>query len=302
MFAFTRVLVAGLTALFLLASSVSADETQSVNVLGTLGLSQSLENSCFAIWVPVPNNMAISSMKWYNNDGTVSYPEVLVQSGSPEYPVALPDAQSVAIDVVGPSSDWGEVTFSSLVGSASGGVYVIFRVPEGVSVTAEGAGGGPALGYTTAASGLPGWLSADGIDWEPLRPDFGFAVVPVLVPGAPGITLKSGGRGGAAGKPSAGALVVTSYTTSLEPASPNPFNPETTLRYSLREAGDVNLAVYNLRGELVRMLVHDHQNAGAYSVTWDGRSRDGAPVASGVYLARFAAADVVMTQRLVLVQ
>jgi hypothetical protein len=298
-----RWVAVGLAALILQAPLAFASGDPEVNVMGTLGLSQSIENSCFAIWVPVPANMAISSMKWYNNDGLVTFPEVLVQSGSPDYPVALPDAFPVAAGVVGPSSGWGEVVFSSLVGSTSGGVYVIFRVPDGVATTAEGAGGGPAIGYTTAGSGLPGWLSADGVDWEPLRPDFGFAVQPVLVEGTPGITLKSNGRSGApGGKGDPGAMGAVSYPTSLEPAAPNPFNPQTTLKYSLRDASEVNLAIYNLRGELVKQLVHEHQNPGAYAIVWDGRGREGAAVASGMYLARFVAADVIMTQRLMLVQ
>ena len=293
----------GLAALIMQAPDAFASGDPEVNVLGTLGMSQSFENSCFAIWVPLPDNMSISSMKWYNSDGMVSFPEVLVQGGTPDYPVALPDAFPVATGVVGPSSGWGEVVFSSLVGSTSGGVYVIFRVPDGTATTGEGAGGGPAIGYTTAGSGLPGWLSGDGIDWQPLRPDFGFAVQPVLVPGAPGMTLKSNGRSGVTGgKSGPGAIDTVSYPTSLDPASPNPFNPQTTLKYSLRDAGEVNLAIYNLRGELVKQLVHEQKSPGAYSAVWDGRGRDGAAVASGMYLARFVAADVVMTQRLMLVQ
>lgn len=298
-----RLATAGLAALVLQAPLAVASGDPEVNVMGTLGLAHSFENSCFAIWVPLPSNLVISSMKWYNNDGMVTFPEVRVQGGSPDHPVALQDAYTVAAEVVGPSSGWGEVVFSSLVGSASGGVYVIFRVPDGVATTAEGAGGGPAIGYTTAGSGLPGWLSADGIDWEPVRPDFGFAVQPVLVPGTPGMTLKSNGRSGASGgKIGPGAMEAVSYPTSLDPASPNPFNPQTTLKYSLRDASDVNLAIYNLRGELVRQLVREHKSPGAYTIVWDGRGRDGAAVASGMYLARFVAADVVMTQRLMLVQ
>jgi flagellar hook assembly protein FlgD len=77
--------------------------------------------------------------------------------------------------------------------------------------------------------------------------------------------------------------------TSLDPASPNPFNPQTTLKYSPQDAGKVNLAVYNLRGELVKQLVHEQKSPGANSVVWDGNGRDGSAVASGMYPARFVA-------------
>ena len=294
-----------LLTIFVSASAVAADDLDGVKVLGSLGLSQSVQNSCIAIWVPVPQDMAISGIKWYNNDAMATFPEVLVQSGTPEYPVALTDAYSVAANVSGPSSGWGEVTFSGLVGSASGGLYVIFRVPDGVAATADGVGGGPALGYTNAASGLSGWLSADGVEWEPVHPSFGFAAQPVLVAGTPGMTLKSKGKaGGTVGQAASNSApaVVTSYQTILLPASPNPFNPQTTLKYSVRETSQVDLCVFNVRGELVNRLVAERKEPGEYTVVWDGRDRSGAAMASGVYFARFLAGNVAMSQRLVLLQ
>jgi hypothetical protein len=90
--------------------------------------------------------------------------------------------------------------------------------------------------------------------------------------------------------------------TTLYPASPNPFNPRTTLKFSLREAGQVDLAVFNVRGELVRRLISERREAGEYAEVWDGRDRSGAALASGVYFARFASGEVAMTQRLVLLQ
>jgi flagellar hook assembly protein FlgD len=88
----------------------------------------------------------------------------------------------------------------------------------------------------------------------------------------------------------------------LKPAMPNPFNPQTTLNFSLKADATVELAVFNLRGELVRQLLSERRSAGEHSVVWNGRDRSGSALASGVYLARFVAGDVVMTQRLVLVQ
>ncbi len=90
--------------------------------------------------------------------------------------------------------------------------------------------------------------------------------------------------------------------TGLNPASPNPFNPRTTLNFTLTTDELVNLAVYSIRGELVRVLLSEHRGAGAHSVDWDGKDERGAGVASGVYVARFVAGSVNMTQRLVLVR
>jgi len=294
-----------LLTIFVAAPAMAADDLSGVNVLGSLGLSQSVQNSCIAVWVPVPHDMVISGTKWYNNDAMTTFPEMLVQSGSPEYPVALPDAFSVAANVTGPSSGWGETEFSNLVGSTSGGLYVIFRVPDGVAATADGAGGGPAIGYTDAASGLSGWLSSDGTEWEPLHPSYGFAVRPILVAGTPGIALKSKGKAsGTMEQPGTAPVqpAAVSYSTTIHPASPNPFNPQTTLKYSVRDASQVDLAVFNVRGELVKRLVSERKGPGEYTVVWDGSDRSGAAMSSGVYFARFVAGEVAMTQRLVLLQ
>lgn len=292
-------------ALFLLAGPgfVAAQptvEVSAVPILGSMGLARTQESSCIAVWVPVGDKMAITGIKWYNNDGTAVFPEVLVQSGTADYPVALPDAVPVASNVAGQSGAWSEVAFSSPVGSASGGLYVIFRLPSDAHARADGVGGGPALGYTHAAEGYPGWMSADGEDWSPVHPDYGFAVRPILTADSDALMFKAARPGGGAKSDEAAGQVPA--VTMLKPAMPNPFNPQTTLSFSLKEDATVELAVFNLRGELVRQLLSERRSAGEHSVEWNGRDRSGSALASGVYLARLVAGDVVMTQRLVLVQ
>jgi hypothetical protein len=70
---------------------------------------------------------------------------------------------------------------------------------------------------------------------------------------------------------------------------PNPFNPETTLKYQLPEAADVKLEIYNVVGQVVRTLVADHQNAGRYVVQWDASNDNGQPLSSGMYFYRLQA-------------
>lgn len=65
---------------------------------------------------------------------------------------------------------------------------------------------------------------------------------------------------------------------------PNPFNPETVIRYSLSEDGPVEIVIYNLRGETIRVLRRQFERAGARAVVWDGRDENGAPASSGVYV------------------
>lgn len=305
MYRSSALFLAGLFLVPALAAAEPTADVSAVDVLGSLGLAQSQQSSCIAVWVPVADDMAIGGIKWYNNDGLTVFPEVLVQSGTADYPVALLDAATVAANVTGHSGAWSEVAFSSSVGSASGGLYVIFRVPAGSQAQSDGAGGGPALGYTVAAEGYPGWMSADGEDWSPVHPDYGFAVRPILVEGGGAMMFKSSRSAGGMNEPPADGQMPSSAlptVTVLRPAMPNPFNPQTTLSFSLKEDTMVDLAVFSLRGERVRQLVSERKSTGDYSVVWNGRDQIGSALASGVYLARFVAGDVVMTQRLVLVQ
>jgi len=65
---------------------------------------------------------------------------------------------------------------------------------------------------------------------------------------------------------------------------PNPFNPSTAIKYSLAEAGQVELRIYDARGQLVRTLVSGVREAGPYQITWLGDDDSGRQVASGVYM------------------
>ncbi|MFA7332308.1 MAG: FlgD immunoglobulin-like domain containing protein [Candidatus Delongbacteria bacterium] len=80
--------------------------------------------------------------------------------------------------------------------------------------------------------------------------------------------------------------VATAGLQLLQGNQPNPFNPETSIRFSLPAAGDIRLAVYDLSGSLVRELQSGRLEAGVHSVSWNGESGAGRPAASGTYLYR----------------
>ncbi|MCH7498070.1 MAG: VCBS repeat-containing protein, partial [Candidatus Marinimicrobia bacterium] len=89
---------------------------------------------------------------------------------------------------------------------------------------------------------------------------------------------------------------------ALAPNYPNPFNPNTTLRYSLIRPARVNLAIYDLRGREVITLLDGWQDLGHYEVVWDGRDRSGSRAASGLYFAAYRVAGQLFTRKMVLMK
>jgi flagellar hook assembly protein FlgD len=68
----------------------------------------------------------------------------------------------------------------------------------------------------------------------------------------------------------------------LEQNRPNPFNPQTSIRFYLPAPGTVELSIYDVRGALVRRLARGEFDAGAHALAWNGTDDAGRPVASGV--------------------
>jgi hypothetical protein len=88
----------------------------------------------------------------------------------------------------------------------------------------------------------------------------------------------------------------------LEQNFPNPFNPGTTIRFSVERRGRVGLRVYDVRGRLVRTLVDEERAGGAHVTTWDGRDHQGRRVASGVYFCRLQAGHEAEVRKMVLLR
>ena len=82
-------------------------------------------------------------------------------------------------------------------------------------------------------------------------------------------------------------------TNALYQNHPNPFNPTTTIRYSIKERGRVTLMIYNAAGQRVKTLADEIQTptAGGYTSVWNGTNDAGERVASGVYLYKLTTAD-----------
>lgn len=89
---------------------------------------------------------------------------------------------------------------------------------------------------------------------------------------------------------------------ALHGASPNPFNPGTTIAFDLTRDGLVALEVFDVRGRPVRRLLAAELTAGRHEVEWNGRDDDGNGVASGTYFARLTGAGEVSTRKMLLLK
>jgi hypothetical protein len=133
--------------------------------------------------------------------------------------------------------------------------------------------------------------------------------------GARTITVTNSGSGGGSATLTSGFTVGTGTATSvekvlssgapvtfgLEQSYPNPFNPSTTIQYSLAKAGQISLKVYNLLGNEVATLADGPQDAGRHTVTFD-TNRGSLSLASGVYFYRLEAGSFVSTKKLVIMK
>ncbi|MEA1898087.1 MAG: T9SS type A sorting domain-containing protein, partial [Bacteroidota bacterium] len=86
-------------------------------------------------------------------------------------------------------------------------------------------------------------------------------------------------------------------TVRLNQNFPNPFNPQTTISYSLKNSSDVSLSIYNIKGELVETLVNEEQQAGDHSIVWDAED-----VSSGIYLYQIKTEGSIETKKCVIMK
>ncbi len=80
---------------------------------------------------------------------------------------------------------------------------------------------------------------------------------------------------------------------------PNPFNPVTKIHYEVPKAGMVNLSVYNMMGQQIKVLIDEFITPGFYEVDWDGKNEQGIEVSTGIYIYRLFTKDKTLIKRMV---
>ncbi|MDP8200962.1 MAG: FlgD immunoglobulin-like domain containing protein [Candidatus Tenebribacter burtonii] len=90
--------------------------------------------------------------------------------------------------------------------------------------------------------------------------------------------------------------------TELHDNYPNPFNPETTIKFSLNTTERTLIEVYNIKGEKVKTLVDENLSAGQHSIIWNGTDDAGKSVSSGVYFYKIYATDYTSVKKMILLK
>ncbi|MFN0158551.1 MAG: T9SS type A sorting domain-containing protein [Bacteroidota bacterium] len=90
--------------------------------------------------------------------------------------------------------------------------------------------------------------------------------------------------------------------SSLQQNFPNPFNPETEIRFDVAQSGWLTLIVYDILGRPVRILASGDYPRGSYAIRWNGSDEQGRDVASGLYLCQMVQSGKTITQKMVLVR
>ncbi len=88
----------------------------------------------------------------------------------------------------------------------------------------------------------------------------------------------------------------------LFPAYPNPFNPSTTISYSIASESSVSLEIYDGLGRLVKTLVNEIEGQGKYTVTWNADCNNGEQAAGGIYIYRMKAGKYAETKKMILLK
>lgn len=264
------------------------------DIQGVYGLESTGSGAYLAIKVPIPEEVALSGVLWYNNDETTTFPAVLVGTGIETSPGLLTDFLGVAENIHGISSGWSEVEFSEPIAASLGALYLVFEFPMEQVLEEEGCGGGPGIGYASAEEGYPGWLSGDGEVWARLHRSFSFAVLPTFVPFEAGMAVKNfDGE-----VPEIEEAVADNFLG----AAPNPFNPSTEVQFGLIAGGDVKIDIFDVRGRHVVALQDGHLQAGRHSILWNGLDSGDRGVASGVFFVRLVGEGFRLTEKVLLLK
>lgn len=96
--------------------------------------------------------------------------------------------------------------------------------------------------------------------------------------------------------------IIPIATPILNNAFPNPFTSQTSICYNLPKSQDVQIGIYNVKGQLVKTLVDEIKTTGDYSVTWNGTDQNGRVVSTGIYFCKMVSEKYSATKKVILIK
>ncbi|MBN2461650.1 MAG: VCBS repeat-containing protein, partial [Candidatus Cloacimonetes bacterium] len=96
--------------------------------------------------------------------------------------------------------------------------------------------------------------------------------------------------------------IIPALVTNLGRNYPNPFNPSTNIAFSLEKDSYVNLEIFNIKGQSVKVLLAEQVQRGAHFIEWDGRDEQNHPVGSGIYLYRLQTGDYQSARKMMMIK
>jgi subtilisin family serine protease len=94
---------------------------------------------------------------------------------------------------------------------------------------------------------------------------------------------------------------ITSITT-LQGNYPNPFNPTTTIHFSLAQIGNVEIKIFNSKGQFVRTLLNETRQSGVHQIVWNGLDEKNQPVSSGIYLYQMRTENLSAIKKMLMIK
>jgi hypothetical protein len=229
----------------------------------------------------IARGAVIVGVEFVNNDDSVVFPALAILRGPAR---RISEATVIAewTNVRATSAHRVRVSIDPVTLERDSEILVAVSFPASTGVRSVGDGAG--IGATRLADASETCFVAATAD-QPLQAidlDFGFDLV-----------LQGSSK--SAGASPADAVVAKDYLLSANPSA-----RIATIGFGLETGKPVRLSIYDVAGREVRRLVDSDLPAGVHARDWDGRDASGSVVAAGVYFARLAAGDRVLTQKIVL--
>ncbi len=239
----------------------------------------------------------------FDNLYMLSVDSPLIDQGQPD-----PSFDRKPVDVIGNERIWdgdGDGNERMDIGCYE---YQFMAPPENLSAEQEGEN--VHLIWDHACRSLNRWnIYRDSTLIDSTSPEYGNQYTDGVVPVGEHSYYITARYGNIETSPSnvATITVSTDETDILVPpflvsAYPNPFNPETTIFYSIPQKGEIEIDVFNIKGQKVRTLINEQQEAGQHSVVWNGRDVANKACSSGIYFYRLKNGSYSKTRKMILLK